>query len=63
VGRDPSVVPVQHRCFADRCCHAGVQMPPGGAHGVRAVTHFDVGEADAERVADVFAHVLLREAA
>jgi hypothetical protein len=26
VGRDPSVVAVQHPRFAERCCHAGVQM-------------------------------------
>jgi hypothetical protein len=59
VGRDPSVVAVQHPRFAELWCHAGTRAPPRGAHGVRAVVHFD----DGERVADVCARVLVREAA
>jgi threonine aldolase len=48
--------------FAERCHAAGVYMIPGGARGVRAVVHRDVGAADVARAVEIIASVLPRRA-
>jgi threonine aldolase len=49
--------------FVNRCYERGLYMLPAGAHGVRAVMHLDVCEADVDRAAAVIEGVLKREAA
>jgi threonine aldolase len=49
--------------FVNRCYERGLHMLPAGVHGVRAVMHLDVSEADVDRAAAVVAGVLKREAA
>jgi threonine aldolase len=51
------------KAFVERCFAEGVHMLPGGAQGVRAVMHMDVGEVDVDRAAAVIEGVLKREAA
>jgi threonine aldolase len=49
--------------FVNRCYERGLHMLPAGVHGVRAVMHLDVSEADVDRAAAVVEGVLKREAA
>ena len=49
--------------FVERCHQSGVHMLPGGAHGVRAVMHLDVSEADVDQAAAVVEGVLKRAVA
>ena len=44
--------------FAERCHAAGVYMIPGGARGVRAVLHRDIGDESVTRALEVIASVL-----
>ena len=46
--------------FALLCHEAGVHMLPGGAHGMRAVTHLDVSRKDVLRALETIAGVLAR---
>lgn len=44
--------------FATRCHELGVYMLPNGAHGVRAVLHRDIADADVDAALDVMATAL-----
>lgn len=44
--------------FVDACYERGVFMLPGGTHGVRAVTHMDVGRPEIDKALEVIRSVL-----
>jgi len=52
------VTAMEAGAFVERCHAQGVFMLPGGMHGVRVVTHMDVGREEIERALEVMRGVL-----